>query len=408
MKLAFASYTFLPDIGGAQVMLHNVAKMLQKRGHQVVVFIPQSGYKRLKSYSSNLNYRIKPYFSPGSYRFLKKNWEAYYRLMDFQFDRFQKEFEFDAWGAWMSYPMGVAVGHWAEKNNMPYAVRCAGDDIQLFPEIGYGMRMDKEIDAVVKNWLPKADNVVALAECVADEYRKIGINEDKIRFIPCGVDCKRFSPDNNKDVLREKYGLPLNKTIFVTFGRNHPKKGFKFLVEAGKILRDKGKEDFLIVFVGKDMEPLINQANELGISSYMKFVSEKGVTEPKFDDKFEFPSQEVVDLYNASDICVFPTLMETFALIVIEAWASRLPVITTDAPGTGEIVENDKDALVAGAGDAAILAEKMHILMEDKAMQKKLVEAGYINVIQNYDWERIIDIWEKMFDDITRKKRLNL
>lgn len=404
MKLAFASYTFLPDIGGAQIMLHNVAKMLQKRGHQVVVFIPQSGYKKLMNHSINMSYEIKPYFAPGIYRLLKKNWELYYNILDLQFDRYQKKFEFDVWTAWMSYPMGVAVGHWAEKRNIPYAVRCAGDDIQLFPEIGYGMRMDQAIDAVIRDWLPKADNVVALSECVADEYRKIGINDEKIRFIPCGVDCKRFQTNIDKNLLRDKYGIPADKTIFVTFGRNHPKKGFKFLVEAGKILKDKGEKDFLIILVGKDMEPLIALTEDLGISKCFRFVSEKGVTESKLDNNFEFPSQEVIDLYNASDICVFPTLMETFALIVIEAWAARIPVITTDAPGTGEIVKNDKDALVVGAGDVVALSEKMSNLMKNKTQQSKLVEAGYINVTQNYDWERVIDIWEEMFDDIIKKK----
>ncbi|HCJ66768.1 MAG TPA: hypothetical protein DHV62_05430 [Elusimicrobia bacterium] len=406
MKIALVTYSFLPDIGGAQITLHNLALRLSKKGHLIVVLVPFSIWSKLKGKRNKLEYKIAPYFSAKIFSYLKKYPESYSKITDLQFSHFQRKYRFDIWLAWMSYPTAVAVGHWASKRNIPYAVRCAGADIQLFPEIGYGDRLDKDIDNLVRYWLPKANMLIALTNSVALEYKKIGISDEKITIIPCGVDNRRFQIPFDKTGLRNKYNLPQNKIIFITVGRNHPKKGFNFLVEAAKLLRKKGINNFVVVLVGKNMDSLMEKGKNLGISENLIFIEEKGFSE--FDENLSLPSEEVISLYHAADICVFPTLMETFGVIPVEAWAAKIPVITTDAVGPSEIVRNGEDALVVKAGDSKDLSEKMALLMQNKLLQDRLIETGYKNAISKYDWEKVIEKWEELIKRIGEANRKNL
>jgi glycosyltransferase involved in cell wall biosynthesis len=402
LKIAFVTYTSLPSVGGAQIMLHNIAARLSERGHEVIVFTYYRLYKKLGDKRNRLGYKIKPLYIPGAYKLLKNIPYWYMKFTDFYLSQLHKKYKFDVWFAWMSYPMGVIVNHWAYTRKTPHGIRCAGEDIQLYPEIGYGDRLDENINALVKKYLPRYSTLVALAENVALEYRKIGIEDNKIVFIPCGVDMERFTRHKSKIELKKKYGLPEDKTVFITVGRNHPKKGFKNLVEAAGIMKSKGISDFVIVFVGKDMENLIEMGKSLNIPDCLKFIEEKGSS--NMDEKYMFPSIEIVELYQAADICAFPTLMETFALIVVEAWAANIPVITTDAPGTGEIVKDGENAIVVPVGNAQQLAQKMVLLMDNNTLQKKLIENGSQEFKDKYEWNKVIDIWERIFKDMVGRK----
>ena len=400
MKIAFITYTSLPAIGGAQIMLHNVAGRLKDRGHEPIVFTHSGLWRQLGKERKNLEYEIQPLYVPGIYSLLKSIPRAYMAFMSLYFDRIQKKYGFDAWFAWMAYPMGVVVGNWAQSRGIPHGIRCAGEDIQMFPEIGYGARLDGGINRLVERYLPGYDYLVALAGTVAEEYRKIKVEEKKIMYIPCGVDSSRFGVNSDKKETRRKYGIPDDHTVFITMGRNHPKKGYRFLVEAARMLKEKTAAAFTVVFVGKDMAELEEYGRKLEVGNNLMFVKEKGAGGTRYD----FPSDEVIALYKASDICAFPTLMETFALIPVEAWAAGIPVVTTDAPGTGEIVTDGVDALVAPAGDSNALAEKMMILMNDRSLARRLVDAGHRNVQEKYDWERVIEDWERLFKNIHRVK----
>jgi glycosyltransferase involved in cell wall biosynthesis len=79
------------------------------------------------------------------------------------------------------------------------------------------------------------------------------------------------------------------------------------------------------------MSNLLPRANELGISEHITLIEELGL-EPD-DRDFKIPSKPLVELYRSADACVFPSLIETFAMINIEAMAAGIPVISTDAPG---------------------------------------------------------------------------
>ena len=116
------------------------------------------------------------------------------------------------------------------------------------------------------------------------------------------------------------------------------------------------------------------------------------------------PNRELIKLYKISDACLFPSLLETFALIYIEAMAAKIPVIASNAAGCGEIVDDGENALVAKAGDAFSVAEKMQLLMSSKNLQNRLKEKGYQLVKEKYDWKKLAASMRKQYEESLIKK----
>jgi glycosyltransferase involved in cell wall biosynthesis len=114
------------------------------------------------------------------------------------------------------------------------------------------------------------------------------------------------------------------------------------------------------------------------------------------DREYRIPSAPLVELYKSVDACAFPSLIETFAMINIEAMAAGIPVISTDAPGCIETINDEIDGLIAKAGDPIDLARKMEKLQNSTDLQAKLSAAGQESVRNLFSW----DVVGRQFEDL--------
>jgi glycosyltransferase involved in cell wall biosynthesis len=95
----------------------------------------------------------------------------------------------------------------------------------------------------------------------------------------------------------------------------------------------------------------------------------------------------VADLMRQADIFVLPTLEDSFALVLFEAMATALPVVTTTNAGASELIEDGQDGLIVPSGDAAALAEAIRRLVEQPELRARLGEAARIKVQAAHSWE---------------------
>ena len=157
-------------------------------------------------------------------------------------------------------------------------------------------------------------------------------------------------------------------------------------------------ENTHVAFVGHRMSNLLPRAKELGITDHITLIEELGL-EPD-DRDFKIPSTPLVELYRSSDACVFPSLIETFAMINIEAMAAGIPVISTDAPGCIETINDGIDGLIASAGDPIDLARKMEQLQNSADLQSSLSANGTQTVRNSFSWEVIGRRFESLYYDL--------
>jgi glycosyltransferase involved in cell wall biosynthesis len=396
LNIAIAISSFFPDVGGAQITAHNLALHLTDQGHNVVMFSAWSSWRKIGNRKHELGYPLHPLF-PGQQRFMPVFGRFYQFFQNRYFSWMQRKYRFDVWQSFGTYPAAVSVGRFTLPRGIPHVLRTVGYDIQKDPEVGYGYRFDPKIEALIQEWSPRVSKAIALSESVRPDLKDVGVRDDQIEVIPCGVDQARFEATGvDVAAIRNKYGIPLDKFVYVTVGRNHPKKGFPVLLESLAEMKRAGTiENIHVVFVGRLMSDLQPRADELGVADHVTLIEELGF-DPG-DREFRIPSTSLVELYKSSDACVFPSLIETFALINIEAMAAGIPVISTDAPGCIETIVDGVDGLIAKAGDPIDLARKMEQLQSSEELRLKLCTNGSSTVRHSFSWDVVGEQFESLY-----------
>ena len=334
LRILLPTSSFLPTLGGVEVGLHNIAKRLTVLGHRPVILVPLSCFLKNFRLRKKLPYKLLP-LPPKLNIILLERSGAFLFLLEKYFSLLQSFYRFDVWHVTIGYPIGVAVIRFAERKNIPHLVRCVGSDIQVDQSINYGLRLDYRVDKLIRHWLPKADALIAISNTVVKEYELLNIESSKIVRIPNGVDIDRLSVSIDKNKIRKIFNIDPDDFVMLTVGRYHPKKNFESIIEIAKKLKDKADFKFKFIIFGSGNECLNDVINKELLSDVVKII-------PNNSEAFNFdelPDNHLISLYRLSDIFLFPSFIETFGIVLIEAMAAGLPVITSDGPGCIDIVD---------------------------------------------------------------------
>ena len=200
-----------------------------------------------------------------------------------------------------------------------------------------------------------------------------------------GVDVERFrvARGPSTDALRARVGAR-DRFLFLTVGGVEPRKGSLEQFEALAEVRSRVELRPVLAIVGghsfQDYEEyrrnVFTRAETLGLREGEDFVLLGTV------DDAELPSW-----YAASDAFVFPSVKEGFGLVVLEALAASLPLVTSDLPVFREYLTDGTNALMAPVGDAGALADAMVRLIRDGDLRAQLAAAGPA-LAARYSWER--------------------
>lgn len=222
--------------------------------------------------------------------------------------------------------------------------------------------------------------LVALSRTVADDFRRFhGVPAERIRVVYNGVDTDRFSPAGrplHRATVRRRLGIPDEKVLALVVAQNFRLKGVPTLLRAmsrlaaptdgrgnvqdgaavGRRPLHRRPDVHLVVVGGKRLNPWRRLAARLGIDRAVSFVG---------------PQDQTVPFYAAADVYVHPTFYDTCSLVVLEAAASGLPVITTRINGVSELLSDGVDSLLlCDPADADALADQMRVLLDESLRQK--------------------------------------
>ncbi|MDR0664958.1 MAG: glycosyltransferase family 4 protein [Helicobacteraceae bacterium] len=171
-----------------------------------------------------------------------------------------------------------------------------------------------------------------------------------------GVDINywRKSPEAKND----------NAIAVLFVGRLIKHKGIFELLEAARNLKRKfGEKIKFIIVGGGDKGNLFNASGE-AFSEYESIAV------------FEGEQKEVKPYYDRADIFVLPSYREGMPRAVLEAQAMSLPVVTTDAIGCRDAIENGVTGILVPVGDAEAIEKAIERLVADKTLRKKMGEAA--------------------------------
>lgn len=179
-----------------------------------------------------------------------------------------------------------------------------------------------------------ANAIVAVSEMVRRQLLSTyPIDPSRVIVIHNGVDLDRFKPDEsggNRDQIRSELKWQ-SRTIYLTVAHDFKLKGVDRILSAMAHLRGRGRDAGLIVIGGGDIPKYERIARHMGVANDVVFMGDQ---------------QDPVPYYHSSDVFVLPTLYDPCPLVVMEALACGLPVITTSYNGATELMTLPRDGVV--------------------------------------------------------------
>jgi glycosyltransferase involved in cell wall biosynthesis len=194
------------------------------------------------------------------------------------------------------------------------------------------------------------DIVYVPSKATAAELAGKGIPRDKLVLFPRGVDTGRFHPAKRNGHLASRHGVADGPTLLYV-GRVSREKNLHLLAEAYvSILARHPAANLVIVGDG----PYLDEMKTLLRDTPAVFTG--------YQD-----GEDLSRIYASADLFVFPSTTDTFGNVILEAQASGLPVIVTDAGGPRENILPGATGLVVPGGDAPALAGAVASLLADPA-----------------------------------------
>jgi glycosyltransferase involved in cell wall biosynthesis len=223
------------------------------------------------------------------------------------------------------------------------------------------MGVQRLVYATIGKWIfSKARSIFVYNENVRAFLHGRRVPAERIRFLANGVDTRLFrtpTPDEQRSA-RTRFGLPPDRPLVLFVGRLVEKKGFQILLQA----KDPA---FDLVFAGSGTVPAAGRV-------------------PGVHWLGPLGQAELAELYHACDVFAFPAVGEIFTLVMQEAMACGLPVVTTDDPAyTGSIVA---DSCVVCPRDADSFRNALKALLLDAGRRALLSERSRQVAVRRFDW----------------------
>ena len=203
----------------------------------------------------------------------------------------------------------------------------------------------------------------------------LGLAPHRVHAVPMGVDAALFAPQP-RAAARRALGVGERERVALYVGRIEPYKGTDVLVRALSLLPKQGSVCLLVVGGSegeRSVDWLREEARASGVSGLV-------------DWRGAVPQGALPAYYAAADVCVVPSLHETFGLVALEAMACGTPVVASDAGGLRELVRHGEDGLLCKPGDAAALAEALAVVLSDPLRAQRMGGAGASRA-QRFTWD---------------------
>ena len=249
-----------------------------------------------------------------------------------------------------------------------------------FPQYVRMLTEDGFMETLTWNFMHWFYSQMDLVYVNSEHYRRSwierGVDGEKLRILPRGLDTVFFHPQKRDSNFWKQRGLKSGEVGALYVGRISREKNLDLLAASFRRLLARGVK-VRPLFVGNG--PYLSTMKEL-------------LPEGIFMGSLQ--GEELATAYSSADFFVFPSTTDTFGNVVIEAQASGLPVIVSNAGGPKDLVGHEQDGLITKALDLDALTQAMQRLIDDEALRKVWSIAARERVNER-NWERAAETFWK-------------
>ena len=239
--------------------------------------------------------------------------------------------------------------------------------------------------------LEDADQVICVGQSEM-EKAKGQLGHDRIAYLPNGVDCAKFAVGDGA-AFRARHAIPAGAFLVLNVSRLDAQKNQRLLLEAFARLLEAQPDAFLML-IGPETQPDY-------AAGLREFVAANGLARRvQILPGLRNDSPDLANAYHACDVFVLPSMHEPFGIVVLEAWSAGRPVIVSHVGGLKALVRDGETGLfISKAADASAedLAGQLRVLCGSPALRQKLGVAGREEALLRYDWTRIGQQLEQLY-----------
>ena len=378
MKILQLAQSFLPRLGGMELVVHHLSNALVERGHEVVTLAAEPALPDART----------PDVSPARYRterypFGRRFWgltDRNAREIRKALRRIHADFPFDVIHAHAILYPGYAAIPWARRRGVGLVItdhgwfRSALSDGPL--AIGRLERW-KTLRAIQQAPCLTAPGAEAFAHLMAHRACPEGLS----RVLPNGAHTPSPGAMDRQMAVRGKG--PCRRILMV--GRNAPVKNYGLALEGLRRLRDAGR-DVRLEILGQGVSDLAPLAQSLAVASWLD------VGEPVGGDA-------LWQRYGRADVFWMTSHHENMPLAQLEAFCFALPGVYHDAPGVRDLVREGQNGLLFQTGSADHLAAQTARLLDDSTLRAAL-GAGARTTGLAYRWPEMVVRYEALYSQV--------
>ena len=238
------------------------------------------------------------------------------------------------------------------------------------------------------SWFFKNATIIQLSKLLHYDIKDV-VSNKQCKFLPNGID-----PGSLIHIPVRKFN---NKPVILFFSNLMLSKGPIVLLQACRFLANKGFE-FKTIFAGNPSrsvtrEFFLKTIKRMNLQNYVKYLG------PLY-------KEEKYNVFRESDIFVFPTFYkyEAFPLVLLEAMAASLPVISTSEGAIPEIVDDGITGFIVEKQNPAQLAEKIEYLITHPELARKMGQAGRLKFERQYTieifYQNLLQLFNEIFESL--------
>ncbi len=382
IKLLEAMDVYLPDVDGVINCMHNYCLNLHDKT-DLLVAVP----KNRKDYVDNQPYKITrcaSIYVPilGDYYGFPSSSRKFKRVV---YSR-----SYDIIHTHSPFGMSRFALKVAKKKGVPAVATFHSDMRAIFKSL---FKFNFISNAVVK-WMGRRynryDEVFVCSPPVEEQLRSYGY-KGKVTYLPFGTDFPLCDcVEENAKKANEVFSLNENELVFIFVGRLMKLKRIDFILDALKIVSDKGIDfKFYIVGKGPEYKKLQKKINKLGLTGKVILTG--------FLPREQFPL-----IFSRADLLLFPSLYDNFGLVKVEGASYSTPGLFIDGSCAGYGITDGVDGYLS-KDDVSSFAEKIISAVSDREKLKKAGEKARETVYIHWS-----DCTEKLLNrltEIVREKR---
>ena len=311
LKICHLTESFLPKVGGMQVVVDNLAKEQAALGHKVTVACPN--YPNLSGPDPSAGFKVARVFGSTKIMF-------FFGLLPWFRLAARERFDIiHAHNAWPGGTLGIMAG---KLFGAKVVITSHGRDIVTDPATGYGSRLNRLTGLIIKNTLSRADKHTIVRGSMIESALDAGSSRENVVVVP------NFVPRPGAPSARQP------GRYLLAMGRLHQIKRFELAIRAMKLI-NKAMPDIKLKIAGSGSEgdKLKELANELGVSKSVDFVGQvDGVRKQ--------------DILSNAWALIMTSKLEAFPVTPLELMARGVPVVAPNYEPFVEFIDGQNSLLM--------------------------------------------------------------